>query len=154
MAPNHRHPELPSLTREVAGPMLAMLIEPMVVKAIGPNFDRALLLPQWTTTDKRPSAMARQMSLWLKDKVCLVCGGKKKLQAHHTLPWHIWPQWGMEPRLWAPLCRGNNEIDCHAICGHAGNMRGTNIFVLEFAGMISKVRAMNSELIRLLDNLQ
>jgi len=145
----------PRLSREAAGLMLAQLVEPLVTQRLGEDYDHALLVPAWNQVgSQRPSAMTRRMAQWLKGKRCVVCGGKKRVQAHHMLPFHLWPQLAMEERLWLPVCRGNPQLDCHCAIGHAGILEGINIFVLEFAGMFAKVRAMNSELVRLLREIK
>jgi hypothetical protein len=147
--------ELPSLDRRSADLMLARMIEPIVIRAIGPNFDRQLLLPQWRAPKTpRPSPMLRAMREWLTGKACMVCGGTRKLQCHHMLVYHIWPQWGEEPRLWRPLCRGNAQIDCHCAAGHAGILEGICLYTDEFAGFLSTTRALNSEFVRLVRQVQ
>lgn len=59
--------------------------------------------------------------------VCEVCGGKKSLNAHHILPYHLYPVHELDPRNLITLCRG--EFNCHLLFGHLGDFKGFNPLV-------------------------
>lgn len=58
-------------------------------------------------------------------KACAVCGGKKKLEAHHIMPFHLHPQLEMDERNLIPLCEGAG-VNCHLLFGHLGDFRSFN----------------------------
>lgn len=60
---------------------------------------------------------------FLKGKVCAVCGKRKKLEAHHILPFHIDPSKELDPSNLLPLCEGNKTINCHLRFGHFDDFR-------------------------------
>ena len=97
-------------------------------------------------TPRNPK-FGRAAKLWLADKKCIVCGGKKKLQAHHKYPFHLFPSLEMDERYWRPLCEGDHRLNCHLIAGHAGNFAGVNLLVDEFAGLLNFALRTNSVLL-------
>lgn len=59
---------------------------------------------------------------FLVGKVCLVCGGRKKLVAHHRLPFHLFPQFELFVPNLRPICEaGPMGLNCHGLAGHGGN---------------------------------
>lgn len=67
---------------------------------------------------------------FLAGKSCALCGGKKKLEAHHVKPFHLFPDLELDPTNLIPLCEGYKDIDCHLIWGHFGNFKlGYNLTV-------------------------
>ncbi len=44
---------------------------------------------------------------------CLACGSKRNLEAHHLLPYHLYPRLELDPKNLVTLCRV-----CHFIFGH------------------------------------
>ena len=57
------------------------------------------------------------------EKKCAVCGGTKKVELHHIIPFHIDSSKELDPNNVIPLCEGNKELNCHLIFGHFGNFR-------------------------------
>jgi hypothetical protein len=72
--------------------------------------------PKWAALRKK----------FLVGKRCAVCGGKKKLEAHHILPFHLHPLRELDVRNLMPLCEGNPSINCHLIFGHLGSFKSFN----------------------------
>ena len=68
---------------------------------------------------------------------CAACGGTKKLEVHHVIPFHDAPE--LELKHWnlMTLCRRKKYgISCHQLVGHIGNYRDIN----------PKARSMASEM--------
>jgi 5-methylcytosine-specific restriction protein A len=85
----------------------------------------------WAASLKAPPG-ARRSPKWpalrrhfLKGKRCAVCGGTKKLEAHHIVPFHVEPRLELDERNLIPLCEGNG-VNCHLLFGHLGDFRCTN----------------------------
>ena len=57
---------------------------------------------------------------------CAVCGGTKKLEAHHVEPFHDHPELELDKKNLLPLCEGNPAINCHLFVGHLGNFKSYN----------------------------
>ena len=56
-----------------------------------------------------------------------VCGGRKTIEIHHILPFHIYPDMELEERNLITLCEsGMNGIVCHRAIGHLGNYQSYN----------------------------
>ena len=55
---------------------------------------------------------------------CAVCGGKKALNVHHCLPYHLYPNKELDRRNLITLCR-----DHHLLFGHIGDFKGFNPLV-------------------------
>ena len=120
--------ELPTLdlSRKTLDVLLGEIFAPVI--------DGVRQLPQIVATDGgMPSKMESAMRKWLVGKPCAVCGSTKQVQAHHLFPRHIWPQLAYDNRLWYPLCRSSKILDCHAIIGHLGDMKGFNPFCVAMA---------------------
>jgi len=61
---------------------------------------------------------------------CAVCGGRKKLEVHHKLPFNIAPDKELSPMNLITLCeRKKYGINCHLLIGHLGNYRDFNASV-------------------------
>lgn len=80
---------------------------------------------------KAPSGI-RRSGLWPrlrkefleKSPRCAVCGGSKKLEVHHIYPFHVAPQFELEPDNLIVLCEaGRGGINCHLFFGHYGNYK-------------------------------
>ena len=70
---------------------------------------------------------------------CAVCGGKKKLNVHHILPFHIDREKELDAENLITLCEGNSTINCHLRFGHWGNFaRKYNPFIADDAAKWSK----------------
>lgn len=63
--------------------------------------------------------------------VCELCGGKKKLQVHHKLPFHLHPQLELDPTNLITLCEGIGSVNCHLFFGHLGNFKSYNANVVD-----------------------
>ncbi len=83
---------------------------------------------------KRSSKWPEVRKVFLMGKTCAVCGGKKKLEAHHKKPFHLHPDKELDPANLIALCEGNKEVNCHLFVGHLGNFRGFNPEVEKDAG--------------------
>ena len=64
---------------------------------------------------------------------CAVCNSKKKLEAHHIIPFHIQPDLELDRTNLITLCESRTTINCHLIIGHTGNYRDYNPKVIEDA---------------------
>jgi len=95
----------------------------------------------------RNPKFGRESKLWLADKVCMVCGGKHRLMAHHKYAFHLFPSLEMDTRYWRPLCEGDHRLNCHVLIGHLGDTQGFNPLVDEFAGLMSFALRTNSVLL-------
>jgi len=87
--------------------------------------------PQWPKVRKE----------FLKGKVCAICGGTKKLEAHHIKSFHLHPDLELDPKNLIPLCEGNKDINCHLVGGHVFSFQFENPHVVELAKLISEQRA-------------
>lgn len=52
---------------------------------------------------------------------CALCGGKRGLNVHHILPFHLDRSKELDPGNLITLCEGNRTINCHLRFGHWGN---------------------------------
>lgn len=65
---------------------------------------------------------------------CLGCGGTKKLEVHHIIPFHVAPDLELVPTNLMTLCRRKKfGIHCHLLLGHFGSYRRFNINAREHA---------------------
>ena len=65
---------------------------------------------------------------------CALCGGKKKLEAHHCLPFHLDPSLELDPNNLITLCEEKKDgANCHLLCGHLGSFHSFNKDVREDA---------------------
>lgn len=55
---------------------------------------------------------------------CAACGSTKKLQVHHIMPFHLYPELELEENNLIVLCMDVNE--CHLGIGHGGSFRSYN----------------------------
>src|SRR5579863_7210220 len=85
-------------------------------------------------SDKWPALRKK----FLAGKVCAVCGGKKKLEAHHIKPFHLFPALELDPSNLIALCEGNKEINCHLGIGHLGSFKSYNETVVTDAQYIGE----------------
>lgn len=78
---------------------------------------------------------SRRSSQWRKVRkthlkahpTCAVCGGKKKVEVHHIVPYHFAPEHELNPKNLLSLCeRKKYGINCHLLIGHLGNYRRVN----------------------------
>ena len=86
---------------------------------------------------KIPASMPRSphwpahRAAWLKcHPTCAVCGGTRKLQVHHILPFHLFPSQELNPANLITLCEtGEHGINCHLGVGHFGWFKSFNVDV-------------------------
>lgn len=58
---------------------------------------------------------------------CAVCGGNKKIEVHHIIPFHLAPDKELDEQNLVTLCEaGKYGITCHQLIGHLGNYRRFN----------------------------
>lgn len=57
---------------------------------------------------------------------CACCGGKKNLNVHHKMPFHLAPELELEPLNLITLCEGGNNVNCHLVMGHLMNFKSYN----------------------------
>lgn len=67
-----------------------------------------------------------------KNPKCAACGGDKKLQVHHKIPFHINPTLELVDENLMTLCMDTNE--CHLEIGHGDSWKCYNPKVEEDAG--------------------
>lgn len=68
---------------------------------------------------------------------CESCGGIKKLEVHHVIPYHVDPSLELEFSNLMTLCRRKKYgISCHLLVGHKGNYRLINPDAYQTARMI------------------
>lgn len=78
---------------------------------------------------RRSSQWRRVRMEFLAGKVCAVCHGTKKLEAHHIIPVHVDPSRELDPTNLIPLCEGNRVVNCHLTFGHLLSYRRYNAHV-------------------------
>jgi 5-methylcytosine-specific restriction protein A len=61
-----------------------------------------------------------------KNPKCAACGGTKKLEAHHVMPFHLDPSKELDPTNLIALCESNPTFNCHLVVGHRLNFRDVN----------------------------
>lgn len=72
---------------------------------------------------------------------CAACGKTKKLQVHHILPVHIYPELELNHNNLITLC-----AKCHFVLGHSLNWRKWNIYVVEGSKLLKLgIRKTNNE---------
>ena len=81
-----------------------------------------------TTGRKRSSEWRYVRRDYLKrNPTCACCGGDKKLEVHHIVPFHVAPALELEPDNLMTLCRMKKYgIHCHLFVGHKGNYQDVN----------------------------
>ena len=62
-----------------------------------------------------------------KNPTCFICGGKKKIEVHHIIPFYLAPDMELNPKNLMTLCENKKYgINCHLLVGHLGNYRRIN----------------------------
>lgn len=57
-----------------------------------------------------------------KEPACRCCGRSKRLQVHHILPFHLFPENELDPDNLITLCTdGPGGLNCHLVFGHLGH---------------------------------
>jgi len=63
---------------------------------------------------------------------CLLCGGIKKVEVHHIIPFHMKPESELDPANLVTLCEsGKGGVTCHLAFGHLGNYQRFNPYVVQ-----------------------
>jgi acyl-coenzyme A thioesterase PaaI-like protein len=122
-------------------------IRALIDQMLGEIIDLGLDPDATPANTKRNPKFARAAKLWLKDKRCIVCGGRTRLQAHHKYPFHLFPSLEMDERYWRPLCEGDHRLNCHLLVGHGGDFSGFNPLVDEVAGIMHFILRTNGVLL-------
>ena len=93
-----------------------------------------------TTGRKRSSKWRGVRKKFLKlNPKCESCGGVKKLEVHHIVPFHEDPSLELEPCNLMTLCRAKKYgIHCHLFVGHKSNYRLINPDAYQTARMICR----------------
>jgi len=81
-----------------------------------------------TFKKKRSKEWSRVRNEYLEQyPTCECCGGDKKLQVHHIVPFHVEPSLELlETNLMTLCTRKKYGINCHLLIGHFGNFRKYN----------------------------
>jgi hypothetical protein len=62
-----------------------------------------------------------------REPTCQVCGGNKKLEVHHKIPFHVNPSRELDPTNLITLCEAKKKgVNCHLFFGHFGDYRRYN----------------------------
>lgn len=65
---------------------------------------------------------------------CAVCGGTKKVEVHHKVPFHMAPERELDVTNLITLCEIKKKgVNCHLLFGHLGNYKRVNETVEEDA---------------------
>lgn len=89
--------------------------------------------PKWPALRKK----------FLQGELCAACGGTKKLEAHHIIPFHIAPDKELDIGNLAALCEGNKDLNCHLVIGHDFDFKGWNPDVVTDASRILQEKKAN-----------
>lgn len=81
---------------------------------------------------KRSPEWPKVRKAWLKEHPeCAACGGKKKVEVHHRLPFHLHPEKELDPTNFISLCEAKKECNHHLHFGHLGDYKLENPRVTE-----------------------
>lgn len=69
---------------------------------------------------------------------CEACGRSEKLEVHHILPVHEYPDFELDYSNLVTLCGGSTK--CHFVFGHLGNYKWSNGSVLSDANRFLEKR--------------
>lgn len=62
-----------------------------------------------------------------KNPRCAACGGTKKVEVHHKLPFHLHPDLELDPKNLITLCEAKEDgVNCHLLFGHLGSFKSFN----------------------------
>lgn len=96
---------------------------------------RDILQGKATISDKRsPEWPTLRKKHLVAHPTCAVCGGTKKLEVHHKIPFNVNPALELKESNLITLCEsGKRGVTCHLFVGHLGNYRGKNPTVVKDA---------------------
>lgn len=83
-------------------------------------------------SDRRSSKWPSVRAAYLeRNPACAACGGTKKLEVHHIVPFHVDPSLELSESNLVTLCESwRNGMNCHLLVGHKGSYRRWNKRVL------------------------
>jgi hypothetical protein len=72
-----------------------------------------------------------------------VCGGSEKLEVHHKQPFHLQPEFELDPDNLITLCEANKGgVNCHLFVGHLGSFKSFNPNVMaDAAAWLQKLKS-------------
>ena len=74
-----------------------------------------------TQGKKRSSGWPKARKAWLKKyPKCALCGGGVRITVHHIRPFHVHPEFELDPTNFITLCE-NPKFNCHFAIGHFKN---------------------------------
>lgn len=78
--------------------------------------------------ERRSSGWSTVRKAFLKENpCCAMCGGTKKLEVHHIVPFNVDPSKELEHSNLLTLCEAKKfGVSCHLFFGHLGNFRRSN----------------------------
>lgn len=110
----------------------AVLFQALVAEPDSPTTKSA---PFTATHESRSSHWAKVRAEHLeREPACAVCGSTKGLQVHHVQPFHLHPEFELDPANLITLC-GPEEHNCHLLFGHLCSYQSWNPDVREDARM-------------------
>lgn len=68
----------------------------------------------------------------INESKCRACGRKKDLEVHHIIPYHIKPEYELNPNNLITLCS-----NCHLLFGHLMDYKSWNVNVVTDCEQIS-----------------
>lgn len=82
---------------------------------------------------RRSGQWPRVRDLFLRGKVCAVCGGIDYLVAHHVEPFHLNPARELDPTNLIAVCERPKVLNCHLVFSHFGSWMKHNSNIAEDA---------------------
>lgn len=67
---------------------------------------------------------------------CAACGGKDRLNIHHVLPFHLFPEKELDPENLITMCMGKKE--CHLRLAHGSDFRAYFPDIRKYAEQVNK----------------
>jgi 5-methylcytosine-specific restriction endonuclease McrA len=89
-----------------------------------------LLLATIKRSDDWPKVRRRFLKM---NPTCAVCGARKKITAHHILPYHLFPELELDPTNLITLCEGG--ANHHLNYGHLMSWKSYNANVVTDASI-------------------
>lgn len=89
-----------------------------------------------TESKRSPKWAALEKSFKASNPTCAACGGRKDLQVHHILPFHLHPELELSVSNLISLCMG--DWDCHLLLGHGNSFQTYNPNVVADAAEMLK----------------
>ena len=97
---------------------------------LGNTYLKDRLTGKVKSSESRSPKWPEVRDAFLKENpTCAVCGERKKLQAHHKYPFHLWPNLELESTNLITLCETTSNH--HLLFGHLMSYKSYNPNVLE-----------------------